>query len=114
MRITCKFVSRTPIVVIELKGRLTLGDGYREFREKIDQKLGWGYINFVIAVDELTYIDSTGVCELLAAFTKINNAGGKMMVCGPSTKIQNVLAVTKLQTAFDIVGSEKEALGKFR
>lgn len=118
MRITCKFIT-TPkpvviIVVMKLRGRLTLGDGYMEFREKIDQGLSWGYTNFVVALEELSYIDSTGICEILAAFTKIKDAGGKMVVCGPSAKIQNLLAITKLQTAFDMVENEKEALGKFR
>ena len=118
MRITCKFIT-TPkpvvvIVVMKLTGRLTLGDGYREFREKIDEGLSWGYTNFVVALEDLSYIDSTGICEILTAFTKINNAGGKMVICGPSQKVQDLLSITKLQTAFDIVGSEEEALGKFR
>ena len=99
---------------MKLTGRLTLADGYKEFREKIDQSLSWGYTNFVIGLEELSRIDSTGACDLLAAFTKINNAGGKMVVCGPSLKIRDSLAITKLRTVFDIVGSENEALGKFR
>jgi anti-sigma B factor antagonist len=114
MRITCKFITTPKVVVMKLTSRLTLAGGfYMEFREKIDECLSQGHTNFVIAMQELLYIDSTGVCEILSALTRISDAGGRMVICGPSTAIRNLLAITKLQTAFNIVGSEEEALSRF-
>ena len=102
------------VVVIELKGQLTLDDGVFRLKDKINSVLLEGFVNIVIDLGDVTYIDSSGLGELVSSFTSATRSNGTLKLVHLGTRAQSLLTMTKLLTVFDAYDTEEEAINSFQ
>jgi anti-sigma B factor antagonist len=98
-------------VVLELVGRL-FSDGGAELRELVRSLLQQQKLRIVVDVSEMTYMDSSGLGELVGCYTLVRNAKGRFTLCRPRVKVLDLLSITKLMTLMDIVSSVEEAVAE--
>jgi anti-sigma B factor antagonist len=101
------------ITVIDLSGRITLGEGCVQLRQLIRDELGKGNKNLLVNLADVTYIDSSGIGELVSAFTAVSNQGGQLKLLNLTKKVHDLLQITKLYTVFDVHDDEAKAIGSF-
>ena len=101
------------VTVLEIEGRIVLGEESNAFREKVKSLLAAGKKKIVLNLAQVDYIDSSGVGELVSSFTTVRNAGGELKLLALTKKVQDVLYVTKLYTVFDIKDDEFTAVKSF-
>jgi anti-sigma B factor antagonist len=101
------------ITVIDLSGRITLGEGCTQLRQLIRDLLGKGSKNILVNLADVTYIDSSGIGELVSAFTAVSNQGGQLKLLNLTKKVHDLLQITKLYTVFDVHDDEAKAIGSF-
>ena len=101
------------VVILDLSGRITIGEGTLMLRDRIQQLLNTGARKFLLNLADVDYIDSSGVGELVGCFTTVRNAGGELKLLNLSQKVHDVLHVTKLYTVFDIRDNEFTAVKSF-
>jgi anti-sigma B factor antagonist len=111
MNLTTREVSH--VTIVDLTGRITLGDETGRLRDTIHQLIATGHKKIVLNLSQVDYIDSSGVGELVSSFTAVRNAGGELKLYGLSKKVRDVLNVTKLYTVFDIKDDEFTAVKSF-
>ena len=102
-----------PIIVLDLSGRLVLGDGDGLLKDKINSLTFQGHHQILLNLAGLSYIDSCGLGELVAAYSTVTRQGGQIKLVNLTRRVQDVLAVVKLLTVFDAFDSEAEALKSF-
>jgi len=102
------------ITVVDVSGRITLGEGSAMLREMVKDMTGKGQIKIVLNLGEVTYIDSSGIGELVSGFTTVKNHGGELKLLNLTKKVHDLLQITKLYTVFDVHNDESSALGSFR
>jgi len=102
------------VVVLRFKGKMTIGVGDVLLREAVREELAKGSRNIVLDLSELSTIDSTGVGELVSAFTSVTSQGGKFKLVGGPQKLEDVLQITQLITVFDVYSDAREAVEAFR
>ena len=101
------------VTIVDLKGKITIGQGDLQMRESIRQVLANGSDKIVVNMKEVTTIDSTGVGELVGCYNAAMNRGAKLKLMSLPSKISDVLTVTQLITVFDVYNSEEEAVASF-
>ena len=101
------------IIVIDMSGRITLGEGCTQLRELVREQLGKGKKELLLNLADITYIDSSGIGELVSAFTTVSNQGGQLKLLNLTKKVHDLLQITKLYTVFDIPDDEAKAIGTF-
>ncbi|HET7213467.1 MAG TPA: STAS domain-containing protein [Terriglobia bacterium] len=101
------------VTVVDVSGRITLGEACKELRELIRGELGKGHKNLLLNLADVTYIDSSGIGELVSAFTAVSSQGGKLKLLNLTKKVHDLLQITKLYTVFDIHNDEAKAIGSF-
>ena len=101
------------ITVIDLSGRITLGEGCTQLRQMIRDLLGKGSKNILVNLADVTYIDSSGIGELVSAFTAVSNQGGQLKLLNLTKKVHDLLQITKLYTVFDVHDDEAKAIASF-
>jgi anti-sigma B factor antagonist len=101
------------ITVIDLSGRITLGEGSVILRDTIREEVGQGHKKILLNLGDVTYIDSSGIGELVSAFTSVRNQGGELKLLNLTKKVHDLLQITKLYTVFDIKDDEASAVGSF-
>jgi len=101
------------ITVLDMNGKVTLGEGSVALRTTIRRLLGEGKKNILLNLGQVGYVDSSGIGELVSSFTSVNKEGGKLKLLNLTQKIQDLLAITKLLTVFDVYESESEALNSY-
>jgi len=101
------------IIVIDMSGRITLGEGCTQLRELVREQLGKGKKELLLNLADITYIDSSGIGELVSAFTTVSNQGGQLKLLNLTKKVHDLLQITKLYTVFDIHDDEAKAIGTF-
>ena len=101
------------ITVIDLSGRITLGEGCTQLRQLIRDLLGKGSKNILVNLADVTYIDSSGIGELVSAFTAVSNQGGQLKLLNLTKKVHDLLQITKLYTVFDVKDDETAAVKSF-
>jgi len=102
------------VAVIELMGGILLGDGLSLLREMINSALQEGYRNILLDLEEISYIDSAGLGELVSCNALVHAAGGDLKLVHLQKKIRGLLQITKLITIFEAFEDETEALLSFR
>jgi anti-sigma B factor antagonist len=102
------------ITILDLSGRITLGEGSVTLRDAIHDALGKGSRNLVLNLGDISYIDSSGIGELVSAFTSVKNAGGELKLLNLTKKVHDLLQITKLYTVFDIWDNEASAISSFK
>ncbi len=100
--------------VVDLSGRITLGEGSTTLRQMIRDLLQKGDNKIVLNLGDVNYIDSSGIGELVSGFTAVKNQGGELKLLNLTKKVHDLLQITKLFTVFDVYSDERTALGSFR
>jgi anti-sigma B factor antagonist len=111
MTITTREVSH--VTIVDIAGRITLGDETGKLRDTIHQIIAVGKKKIVLNLASVDYIDSSGVGELVGSFTTVRNSGGELKLLNLTKKVHDVLHVTKLYTVFDIKDDEFTAIKSF-
>lgn len=101
------------VVVIDVSGRITLGEGSSSLREGIRELMAQGSRKILLNLGEVSYIDSSGIGELVSAFTSVANQGGQLKLLNLTKRVKDLLQITKLYTVFDIYDNEASAVASF-
>ena len=101
------------VTVLDLSGKITLGEGSVTLRDAIRDVLSKGQNKILLNMADISYIDSSGLGELVSAFTTVKNAGGELKLLQLAKKVKDVLQITKLYTVFDIKDDEAAAISSF-
>jgi len=101
------------VTILDIRGRIVLGDEIGQLRMAVRGLVGEGKKKIILNLAEVDYIDSSGVGELVGSFTTVRNAGGELKLLNLTQKVHDVLHVTKLYTVFDIKDDEFQAVKSF-
>ena len=101
------------VAVIDATGRMTLGEGSSDFRDKIKELTAAGNKKILVNLADVNYIDSSGIGELVSAYTTITNTGGHLKLLGLTHRVKDLLQITKLYTVFDVHEDEAHAVRSF-
>ncbi len=101
------------VTILDLKGKITIGIGDVALRDSIAQQLQEGKRNLVLNTAEVSTIDSSGVGELVAAYTTVTNRDGRLKLLKLPPKLQDILQITQLITVFEVFEDENEAVKSF-
>jgi anti-sigma B factor antagonist len=111
MKLTTREVSG--VTIGDLSGKITLGEGGVTLREEVRALLAKGYKKIVLNLADVNYIDSSGLGELVSAYTAAKNAGGELKLLNLTSKVRDLLVITKLVTVFDVKDDEAAAVASF-
>ncbi len=112
MKLTMRQVG--DVTVIDAAGRITLGEGSSAFRDRIKDLVSKGSRKLLLNLAGVSYIDSSGIGELVSGFTTVSNAGGSLKLLNLTKRIQDLLQITKLYTIFEVFDDEATALATFQ
>ena len=98
------------VVVLEMSGRLVLGEPAESLRDTIGRLLAEGYRAFLLDLSGVSHIDSSGLGQTIAAYASIRNRSGRVALLTPSTRASQILQIAKLATVFDMYDDEAEAI----
>jgi len=101
------------ITIVDLSGQIKLGEGSSVLREIVKDLLGKGQKKILLNLADINYIDSSGVGELVSAFTSVRNQGGELKLLHLTKKVHDILQITKLYTVFDVKDNEAAAISAF-
>ena len=102
------------VTVLDLNGRITLGEGSVQLRDAIRGLIGKGQKSILLNLAEVNYIDSSGLGELVSAHTTVKNQGAGLKLLKLTKKVHDILQLTKLYTVFDIYDDEATAIASFK
>jgi anti-sigma B factor antagonist len=111
LKITDRVVDGTAVEVLE--GRIVLGEESNALREKVKGLLAAGQKRILLNMDNVSYIDSSGLGTLVAAHTSARAQGASLKLCNLGSKFQEILQVTKLVTVFEVYPTEAAAIASF-
>ena len=101
------------VSVIDVSGRITLGEGSSTLRDALRELAGKGQKKILLNLGEVSYIDSSGIGELVSGFTSVTNSGGQLKLLNLTKRVKDLLQITKLYTVFDVHESEASAVRSF-
>jgi anti-sigma B factor antagonist len=101
------------VTIVDMSGRITLGEGSVVLRDTIRDLVGKGQKKILLNLGDVTYIDSSGIGELVSAFTAVRREGGELKLLNLTKKVHDLLQITKLYTVFDIKDDEAAAIQSF-
>jgi len=102
------------VTVIDMDGRITLGEGSALLRDLVRENVAKGRKKIVMNLAGINYIDSTGLGELVAGYRLVKSEGGEIKLLNLNKKVTDLLQITKLYTVFDIHNQEAQAVSSFR
>src|SRR5438552_16100251 len=101
------------VVVLDVKGRVQLGEGDELLRDKVNSLLNQGRKKIVLNLAQVPYIDSAGLGEVVRTFTTVSRQGGQLKLLNLTKRITDLLAITKLLTVFETFDAESDAVKSF-
>jgi anti-sigma B factor antagonist len=101
------------ITILDLSGRITLGEGSVQLRDATRDLLSKGSKLILLNLGDVNYIDSSGIGELVSAYTTVRNQGGELKLLNLTKKVHDLLQITKLYTVFDVKDDEASAIASF-
>ena len=101
------------VTIVDCSGRITLGEGSVTLRETVTQLLGKGEKKILLNLGDVNYIDSSGIGELVSAFTTVRKQGGDLKLLNLTKKVHDLLLLPKLYTVFDVKDDEAVAVKSF-
>jgi anti-sigma B factor antagonist len=102
------------VTILDLDGKITIGEGSVSLRSAIRRLIDEGKKKILLNLAGVSYVDSSGIGELVSSYTTINREGGQLKLLKLTQKIQDLLAITKLLTVFDTYEEESAALNSFK
>ena len=101
------------VTIVDLRGRITLGEGTATVRDTVRDLLSLGQNRILLNMGDVNYIDSSGIGELVSAFTAAKKQGGELKLLNLTKKVHDLLQITKLYTVFDVKDDEALAVKSF-
>lgn len=101
------------VTILDCSGKITLGEGTMAVRNTVRDVLKNGGRKIVLNLADVNYIDSSGIGELVSTYTSVTNQGGQLKLMNLTKKIQELLAITKLLTVFQVYDTEQAAVASF-
>lgn len=101
------------VSVVDVAGRITLGEGSSALRDTLRDMVTKNHKKILLNLGEVSYIDSSGIGELVSGFTSVTNSGGQLKLLGLSKRVKDLLQITKLYTVFDVHEEESTAIRSF-
>ncbi|HEY6186476.1 MAG TPA: STAS domain-containing protein [Pyrinomonadaceae bacterium] len=102
------------VTILDMDGKVTIGEGSVALRSAIRRLLEEGKKKILLNLGGVGYIDSSGIGELVSSYTAINKEQGQLKLLNLTQKLQDLLAITKLLTVFDVYESESDALNSYK
>ena len=101
------------VMILDLKGKLTIGSGDELLKDKIHSLIQQGHRKLLLNVAAVPYVDSAGLGAIVSSYTTVSREGGSLKLLGLTSRIRDLLAITKLLTVFDTYESESDAVASF-
>lgn len=101
------------VTIIDIEGKILLGEGDVEIKKTVDDFLGSGRRNIILNLAKVPYIDSAGLGEMIRCFTAVRKAGGELKLLSPNQRLKDLFTITKLLNVFDLYNEESAALQSF-
>jgi anti-sigma B factor antagonist len=101
------------VVVLDLKGKITLGEGDELLKDKVNSLVNQGHKKVILNLAQVPYIDSAGLGEVVRTYTTVSRQGGSLKLLNLTKRITDLLSITKLLTVFETFDSENEAVRSF-
>jgi len=101
------------VSVVDVAGRITLGEGSSALRETLREMVGKNQKKILLNLGDVSYIDSSGIGELVSGFTSVTNSGGQLKLLNLNKRVKDLLQITKLYTVFDVHDDEAHAIRSF-
>jgi len=111
MRIETRTVN--DVTILDIHGKITIGEGSAEIRNRVRDLLQAGRKKILLNLGDVSYVDSSGIGELVSSFTTVTNQGGQLKLLSLTKKLRELLAITKLLTVFDTYDDEGKAVASF-
>jgi anti-sigma B factor antagonist len=113
MAVTFNVREVSGVTVIDVSGRITLGESNVALRDQVNKAIDGGSKNILLNLAELSYMDSSGVGTLVGCYTSAQNREAKLKLVNLTKKMTELLAITKLLTVFDTFDDEQKAVSSF-
>jgi anti-sigma B factor antagonist len=101
------------VIIVDVSGRLTLGEGTSALRKRMRELVEGGSRRIVLNMADITYMDSSGIGELVATYTTVTTVGGELKLLNLAKRVHELLNITKLYTVFETFEDEASAIGSF-
>jgi anti-sigma B factor antagonist len=101
------------VTILDMRGEVRIGEGSIALRDAIRNLTAEGKKKLLLNLAGVSYIDSSGIGELIANYTTVTRQGGQLKLLKLTDRVQNLLVITKLLTVFDAYDDEAEALKTF-
>lgn len=101
------------VSVVDVAGRITLGEGSSALRDTLRDMVSKNHKKILLNLGDVSYIDSSGIGELVSGFTSVTNSGGQLKLLGLTKRVKDLLQITKLYTVFDVHEEESSAIRSF-
>jgi anti-sigma B factor antagonist len=101
------------VMVLDIKGKITLGEGDEQLKDKVNSLVNQGQRKMVLNLSEVPYLDSAGLGEVVRAYTTVSRQGGSLKLLNLTKRITDLLSITKLLTVFETFDSENDAVRSF-
>ncbi|MEO8368937.1 MAG: STAS domain-containing protein [Candidatus Solibacter sp.] len=101
------------VTVVDVAGRITLGEGSATLRDAMRDMVSKNQKKILLNLGEVSYIDSSGIGELVSGFTTVTNSGGNLKLLNLNKRVKDLLQITKLYTVFDVHEDEAGAIRSF-
>jgi anti-sigma B factor antagonist len=101
------------VVVLDLKGRITMGEGDELLKDKVNSLVNQGHKKIVLNLADVPYIDSAGLGEIVRTYTTVSRQGGSLKLLSLTKRITDLLSITKLLTVFETFDVENDAVRSF-
>jgi anti-sigma B factor antagonist len=102
------------VMILDLKGKMTLGEGDELLKDKINSLLAQGRKKLLLNLEGVPYIDSAGLGEVVRTYTTVSRQGGSLKLLNLTKRIEDLLSITKLLTVFETYDSEAEAVQSYK
>ncbi len=102
------------VTIVDLSGQIKLGAGSATLRDTVKDLVGQGQKKILLNLAEISYIDSSGLGELISAYTSVKHQGGELKLLHLTKKVHDLLQITKLYTVFDVMDDEAAAVAAFQ
>ena len=102
------------VMILDLRGKMTLGEGDELLKDKINSLLSQGKKKLLLNLEGVPYIDSAGLGEVVRTYTTVSRQGGSLKLLNLTKRIEDLLSITKLLTVFETYDSDTEAIQSYR